>query len=435
VGASLATVEDVSRLFARVAFGATPVDVAQWVGHPYDEVVEHLLSVPAQPPTDLVGGALSDAPSGDPSLAQRSWLEVMRTTQYPLLERMTLLWHGHFATAVAFDGSPTIDDLLRQNATIRRHAMGNFRALLAAMTVDPAMLYWLNGAENTSKKPNENYAREFFELFTLGRSPQVHNEQDVREAARLLTGWTVTGTGAAQFVPARHDAGSKTVLGRRIDNGGPQEYWSLVDLVVGHPVAPRFIASKLVAGLAYVPASTDLLAAPDPLVAAVADALTRSNWDIRTALRVLLLSNDFRYGPPRHVRPPVDLVVAGCKALGITAQDSRTTQALGPMGQLPFQPPNVGGWPVGPAWLSATTMLARYDWGHLLFSASRDHLSVAPPARDLEGWAHQLGMADLSPNTRSALDAYLASRPNAQSEELQEGVLSLLLASPDWMVA
>lgn len=433
MGASVATVEDVCRLFARVAFGATPVDVAQWVGHPYDEVVEHLLSVPAEP-GDAEGGLVQNVP-GDPGLAQHWWLELMRTTQYPLLERMTLLWHGHFATAVAFDGSPTIDDLMRQNATIRRHAMGNFRALLAAMTVDPAMLYWLNGAENTSTKPNENYAREFFELFALGRSPQVHNEQDVREAARLLTGWTVDSGGTAHFNPGRHDTGTKTVLGHRIDNGGAKEYWSLVDLAVGHAVAPRFIASKLVAGLAYVPAPTDLLAAPDPLVATVADALTRSNWDIRTALRTLLLSDEFRYGPPRHVRPPVDLVVAGCKALGVTAQDSRATQALGPMGQLPFQPPNVGGWPVGPAWLSATTMLARYDWGHLLYAASRDHLSVTPPAIDLDGWAHQLGMADLSPTTRDILRAYLASRPQAQPDELQEGVLSLLLASPDWMVA
>jgi uncharacterized protein (DUF1800 family) len=403
-----------------------------------------LLNVPASavPSADELHRAVlslaSRAAAGLLPAAQQWWLEAMRSTQYPLLERMTLLWHNHFATAVRDEGFPDLSMVLEQNALLRKHALGNFATLVKALTVDPAMLFWLNGAENATPEPNENYGRELLELFTLGKHPQPYTETDVREAARALTGWTCDPTThLVAFDANRHDMGDKTVLGEVIPNLGNVEYQALIDIALKQPAAAQFVAFKMVMGLAYVPTPND--DAVDPLVANVADELKKA-WDIRAALRVLLLDPLFRDADVAQgrqlVRQPIDTVVATCKALKMSADDANVSYGAVRMGQGPFRPPNVGGWPAGSAWLSPATALARYDWGNTAYAVWAGHplRTPLPAPDDLSAWANLLGLAGFTPSTTTAVQAYLTARAMDPVDERKLGVLLLLLASPDWTV-
>ncbi|HUQ39554.1 MAG TPA: DUF1800 domain-containing protein [Acidimicrobiales bacterium] len=449
MGATTATAVDVARLFARVAFGATPADLDAWTGKPYADMVESLLAGAGQPIADeaqrivferqsLVGGEKR----GDGRLqkAQGWWLERMRTTAHPLLERMTLLWHDHFATGRQ-DPFPDTGMLIAQNELLRSHALGSFADMVTAITIDPAMLHWLDGVSSARPLANENYARELFELFTLGKYPQTYTERDIREAARALTGWTVNNAlHTVSFQAARHDAGTKTVLGSTFGDQGNTEYETVVALALAQPVAPRFIAYKLVLGLGYDPGAGDLLARPDPLVARVGDTLRRSDWDLGAAVRVLLNSDEFRYADAARgrqiVREPAELAVAACKALNVPADQVAVTNVLDAMGQRLFEPPDVSGWSNGTAWLSPATMLARYHLSVLVFQLfSQKATGVTLPASaDIDGLGRLVGLAGVSANTRAALRSYLDSQAKAPEAEKQASMLVLLLTSPDWMV-
>ncbi|HEX8003714.1 MAG TPA: DUF1800 domain-containing protein [Mycobacteriales bacterium] len=432
------TAADVSRLLGRAAFGATEADLDRWTGKPYADLVDELLAVgelPVVPPQPDEARRLAiQGGNQEPGEARRWWLERMRTTPYPLLERVTLLWHNHFATGIRYP--PQTSHLVAQNATIRTHALGDLHALVEALTVDPAMLFWLNGTDNATPHPNENYAREFFELFTLGTDPQVYTERDVREAARVFTGWIVNGGDTAQFVAARHDAKTKRVLGRTVLNAGDQEYKTLVGITLAQPASPRFFARKIVASLAYVPAAND------PLVTKVANAL-RSRWRTADAVRALLLADEFRYASAargrQYVRTPVETLVHAAKALGVAFDDGSLVWFLDRMGHSLFDPVDVSGWPLGRDWITPVAALARYDAALALFSqANADRaartLRPWPASRDVTGWARFVGLPGVSRNTASAIGAYLRRAAKADEQAKQQGVLALLLSSPEWLV-
>ncbi|HEU0131023.1 MAG TPA: DUF1800 domain-containing protein [Mycobacteriales bacterium] len=430
------TAADVSRLLGRAAFGATAHDLDAWTGKEYGDLVDSLLTVttlPARPPLpdDAQRLLLQSGQSTDADGARMWWLERMRTTPFPLLERLTLLWHGHFATGVRYP--PTLAQLVRQNETLRTHALGSLRDLVAAVTLDPAMLFWLNGVENAVPNPNENYAREFFELFTLGKRPQVHTERDIREAARVFTGWYVDANDQAVFAASRHDQRSKKVLGRTIANAGDQEYARLVDVALARPEAAAFVAWKLVANLAYVPGGSD------PLVRKVAKSLRDNDLAIAPAVRTLLLADEFRYAKGAHalVRQPVEAVVHAAKAFGVAFADASLVWPLEEMGQTLFDPVNVGGWPLGADWISPVTALARYEAALTLYTTATRGVVVADPlpaAADLAGWAHRLGLAGFSTNTTNAVRAYLRRTAKNGAVDQQAGVAALLLCSPEWVV-
>lgn len=446
----LASRQDVARLMGRAAFGATSADLDAWTGRPYADLVESLLDAPAgldsiefdEPKryVDTAAGTYGDREFGVFQLeqAQMWWLERMRNTRWPLRERMTLLWHDHFATAVS-QPWPDVSMVMTQNQTLRQNALGNFADLVSAMTLDPAMLYWLDGALNVVGAPNENFARELFELFTMGTAPQLYTETDIREAARALTGWVVDGFNQPYFEPTRHDEGVKTVLGRKIENLSADEHLAVRDAALASPAAPRFVAFKMVQKLAYPPASADRLADPDPLVSKVGDFLRQSNWDITGALRVLLNSEEFRAGPQRIIRQPVEQVVHACKVLGIPAGRGPVLQALTNMGQRVLDPPNVGGWPVATEWLSPGTSLARYSFGidaqnETNFTQLFGALPETPPSNDLAAWAGYLGLAGWHPNTEQTMREFLAGRAAADEGERRAGILILAFNSPDWVV-
>lgn len=431
---STATALDVSRLLGRVAFGATANDLDTWTGKAYEDLVDFLLKADATAPLPDDAQRLEiQAVGSDPNAARIWWLERMRTTPFPLLERATLLWHGHFATGL--QDPPTLAHMLVQNQTLRANALGNVRTLLEAVNVDPAMLYWLNGVENAQPKSNENYAREFFELFTLGKRPQVYTENDIRQAARAFSGWYVDSTDTAKFAASRHNTKDKKVLGRTITNEGDQEHKVLVDIVLSQPVCSLFFAYKLVANFAYVPAGND------DLVTAVAKSLTANTWDIKAALRTLFLHPDFRTPQPatsrQYVRTPVECVVHAAKAFGVGIS-SAILATLSGMGHTLFAPVDVSGWPLGRDWISPVTALSRYHAGLILDSlvnAAPTHaLAPLPASDDLAGWARRLGLTGFGGNTSNAVGSYLRAAATSNEADKQAGVMTLLLSSPEWVV-
>lgn len=444
------TREDVSRVLARTAFGATEEDLDTWTGQPYGDLVDWLLAPtgPALPTLpEVVGQALAEVSTGlvagsdavQADLARRTWLGRMQAAPHPLREKLTLVWHDHFATGISGD-LPDAGQVLDQIELLRTHALGDLRALLGAITLDPAMLHWLDGASSAPPFANENYAREFLELFTLGRAPQVYTERDVREAARAFTGWVVQPqVRLVQFDPARHDAGTKTVLGRRIVDRGDLEYLDVVDAALAQPVASLFLADRLVRGLGWSTGSTDLLRRPDPVTRRVARVLRTSGFQVAPAVRALLLSPEYRFAGERrtrrYVRTPAEVVVGTARALGVTADDEGFLPLMVRMGQVLLQPPNVGGWPEGTSWLSPPSVLARYDVGLLAASRAESTTLVRPlPAPDdLAAWAARFGLPRLSASTTRALRTALAATGGDEVAG-RAGVAALLATCPEWTV-
>lgn len=281
-------------------------------------------------------------------LALRAWwLEEMRTTPSPITERMTLFWHSHFVSSLRKVRQPLW--MYRQNQLFRREALGSFRRLLHEVARDPAMLVYLDLANSRQGEPNENFAREVMELFTIGRGN--YSEADVKEAARAFTGWGVGGT---VFRPRRHDAESKTVLGVT----GPLDGDGVLDILLDHPGTARNLSEK--AWREFI--SDD---PPPAEIERLAGILRRHNYELKPWLRAIFLSPAFWSAQNRAtlVKSPVELVVGSLRQLQVTPEaDLAYLGALKNMGQDLFAPPNVKGWPRNAGWITADTLMAREQY-------------------------------------------------------------------------
>jgi uncharacterized protein (DUF1800 family) len=276
------------------------------------------------------------------------WMGEMLATDAPLAERMTLFWHNHFVSSQQKVRSAKLR--YRQNATLRRHALGDFGALLHAASKDAAMLLYLDGVRNRRGAPNENFAREVMELFTLGEGH--YTESDVKEAARAFSGWSLErGSGAFVFRRALHDPGEKTILGRTGRFDGDQ----VLDILLERPETAELVVRKL--WLEFVSPEPD-----EAYVRRIAADFRRSGYRIPVALSQLFASEAF-WSPDNRgvlVKSPVELVVGTLRSLEV-APDDATPFALAAagMGQNLFSPPNVKGWRGGDAWIDSSTLLAR----------------------------------------------------------------------------
>lgn len=286
------------------------------------------------------------------------WLDRMVRSSAPLVERMTLVWHDWFATSVA-----AVDQkwMLHQNATMRRLALTSFPKLLEAMTKDPAMLMWLNGADNNRWDPNENYARELQELFSLGHG-SGYTEHDVREMARAMTGWRYDWSDALgahnfRFDPSYHDPGVKRIYGHR----GRWDWRSALTLVVAHPAHAGFVVDKL---WSYF--------VPHPPSRATHRALKRlyvgSGHQIRPLVEAVLMHPDLHAGPAM-VKPPVVHVAGLLRALRRPIDTDDWAWACVNAGQKLFEPPNVAGWD-DTRWLDTATWRGRWDCANLALETS-----------------------------------------------------------------
>jgi uncharacterized protein (DUF1800 family) len=297
--------------------------------------------------------------SGNLTRLQGFWLRRMIDTPHSLLERMTLFWHDHFATSDAKVKNVVL--MARQNALIRRHALGNFKALLAEMGRDPAMLLWLDSAVNRKAHPNENYAREVMELFALGRGH--YSEKDIQEAARALTGGFIQGD-EYKDVAAQHDDGPKTILGQT----GRYRGEDVPRILLEQPACAEFLCNKLF-GL-FV---SEVDVPSRELIAPLADALRQSGYEIRVPVRMVLRSRLFHDAGVRRrrVKSPAELAVGTIRALEVlhpTVSADALADACVRMGQSLYAPPSVAGWDGGPAWINTTTTLARTNFALGLLS-------------------------------------------------------------------
>ncbi|WP_052441034.1 DUF1800 domain-containing protein [Streptacidiphilus anmyonensis] len=427
----------VAHLLRRAGFGgrADEIDAAEQAG--YEATVAALLAGPvgsadpgvaATPPP-----AFADipAPGRDPAARKQAnrqraqqylqlaswWLDRMVRASGPLVEKRTWFWHGHWATSVVKVRSAAL--MLRQNQTLRSLGGGDFGALAQAMVRDPALAVWLDEAGSTRQAPNENLARELMELFTLGVGH--YTEDDVRAAARALTGWRLDRTsGQLVFVPAAHDDTPKTVLGRTAN----YDSVALVDLLVDQPASHAWVVTRM----------WNRYAAPGPVPADVMSRLQTaygSGRDLTALLRALLLDPVFR-GPAvvgALAKQPVEYVVGALRALGVTPDDADRTMllaALRRLGQVPFEPPNVGGWPSGDAWLTAAAVQARLDFARwAVTKADLGVVSSAPVGSRVDATARLLGLDAWSARSRAALQE-VAGQPRT--------LVALALAAPEYAV-
>ncbi len=425
------------RLLFRAGFGPRPGEAAKLAALGLDGAVRSLTRPVS---TALVGPAPSVdgkplAPGDAWGHEGLWWLDRMIRTQAPLVERMTLVFHDWFATSVQ---AVAPDLLLDQNRTLRRHALGRFGDLFAAMTRDPAMLMWLNGVDNSKDAPNENYAREMLELFTLGAG-RGYTERDVREAARALTGfrndWVDGRPRHFRLDPAAHDPGVKTIFGHR----GRFDWQDAVRLALAHPKHPSYFVRRLWDHFVPVaPSARD--------AAALAALYRRSGGAIRPVVEAILRHPALHAGP-RMVKPPVVYVAGLLRAVGRGVDTDAWSWLCGLTGQRLFEPPNVAGWDAERwidtatwrgRWLAANTVL---DGTSLDDNETTGALHVGlTAAQAVDRALDALGRPTLTPATRAALEDFaadarrVADRPwkLAPFSVLKHNALLMLIAtSPD----
>lgn len=353
------------------------------------------------------------------------WLRLMRSGDHPLREKLTLFWHGHFATSEAKVRSAYA--MWRQNQTLREHAAGNWRTMLQAMSRDPAMLVWLDGARSQRRAPNENFARELMELFTLGEGRYA--EEDVREAARAFTGGSLErDRWAYRLRPNLHDGGEKTVLGAtgRLDGDG------VVDAILARPASAEFLALKI--WQFFVSPVAD----PATLSALAAEG-RRAHHELEPLLRTLFSSRVFFSDRFRraHIKSPVQWMIGTLRMLDLPLPPPRRSldiqQALG---QVLFEPPNVKGWDGGMAWLTSSSLLDRYRIIGELFRGSRKEFMPLAPAPDPRGsrddgvrqWCLLVFQDPLTTEDRAALAARLppAPMPEWREREIRDALQALM---------
>ncbi|HEY1439344.1 MAG TPA: DUF1800 domain-containing protein, partial [Mycobacterium sp.] len=277
------------------------------------------------------------------------WLRRMVAVGQPTHEKLTLLWHNHFATSS--QKVRVAAHMAAQNQKLRTLSLGDFRTLAYTMLTDAAMLRWLDGQTNTARAPNENLAREFMELFTLGHG-NGYTEDDVRGGARALTGWVIDADGRTSMTPKRHDSSAKTLFGitRNFDAAG------FCDTVLAQPKSAEYVAGRL----------WQQLASDEPPSAQVLDRLVSAygpGRNLRALTKAILTDNEFIDSRAAAVNTPVEWLVGVMRTLRVHADKPARLKmvhaTLRTLGQRPFYPPSVGGWPSGQVWLSTASAGAR----------------------------------------------------------------------------
>lgn len=482
--------EKAAHLLNRAAFGGTPEEIEATRAKGMSGAVEALVSPPnesfeAQPPAWAHPQNIREIRMGirqakaEPMQRREKrqefrmmegrnildlrgwWLQRMATTPAPLLEKMTLFWHGHFATS-----AEKVKDgyfLWKQNDTLRRGALGNFVSLTKAISRDPAMMIYLDLRQSRKEKPNENWARELMELFTLGIGN--YSEQDIKESARAFTGYRLDMTTQQfRYAPFQFDAGTKTFLGQT----GPFSGDDIIDIITRQPACSKFIARKLWRFFAEDQPS-------EQIVETVAERLRTHNFEMRPVLREIFSSNEFYAASAmsNQIKSPVQFLVQTAKLLGTELPPPQVAQnAMRQMGQILFAPLNVKGWDGGKAWISTSTLLFRYNFANYLINGDamrpgggaagkKNGGDVAfrprvmnnapiPPRAPIEMArliptelrvqpneliAQLCKRLSLPPNDTRTFASYLESRAPDTGDETMRGLLHLMMSTPQFQLA
>jgi uncharacterized protein (DUF1800 family) len=456
----------IAHLLRRAGFGATPAELAEYVALGFDGSVDRLLRPDDVEEGDVELPAELDVDPTRLQSIQLQWLYRMVNTRRPLAEKIAFFWHGHFATSIEKVKSVTL--MWQQYETLRELGLGRFEDLVLAVSQDPAMLVWLDNSRSRKEAPNENYARELLELFTLGLG--AYTEDDVKAAARAFTGWSIViqrgvqvgdedlmndpeleagsdiddlrqkkkdgtlteaekarlkadrRTRDADFIfrPAWHDDGEKTFLGQTGAWGGGD----IVRIVAESSACARFITGALFSFFVWDDPDEETLA---PFV----EVFTATGGDIRETLGAMLRSPEFSSDRAyrARVKSPIELLVATIKLLGIDVTTRTTSGRVGQaMGQVLFAPPNVGGWASGLGWIGPSTLLERYNVVGQLLSGGRQgsqggfdqtaflgDASIPDADALVDVVVERMLDGDLEPDQRAALVAYLALDENGNA--------------------
>lgn len=422
---------DAAHLLRRAGFGGTHEQIAALVGVPVDRAVDRLLDTSAAP-------RYSGPPKlADPDLGNYEkwvalsnwWLDRMRVSPVPVMEKLALFWHGHFTSGISKVAWP--EAMFEQNQLFRNSGLGSFRELAQAVSVSPAMLRWLDNDRNVVGRPNENFSREFMELFSLGVGH--YSQDDVVAAARAWTGHGLGPDRRYVFTPNKHDNRDKTFFGVTKDWDGPD----VVDEICNgrtRPVVARFVAAKL----------WRFLAGPEsaPAIERAAQAFLASGLNVKALVRSILTAPEFyadgvRRGP---VRGPAEFVVAAMKATGLDANRAHPEWYMVAMGQRLLDPPNVAGWGADAAWVSlsafwARAAFARYvTWELNKTDFLKDVLRL-PIVYSVQRMFDIFGVTEPSPQTRRALTAWMTEERRLRSWAERPNVITLILLTPDFQLA
>ncbi len=426
--------ERVQLLLWRAGMGATPAQVDAATANGYAAAVDDILNYPDAPanapdlppwPAERKGQLTGDAKTQLAKeinqanqqgirMAASWWASLMHTTRTPLQENLTLFWHNHFATANDKVRRPA--SMLQQNQLFRAQGAGKFVDLLIAVSKDPAMLHWLDGATNVKGHPNENWSREVMELFTLGIGN--YTEQDIREGARASTGWTLSYDGQVAYEPKRFDTGSKTILGQT----GAFNLDDFSRMLAGAPQTAKYVSGKLFRWfVGDDPTDADL--------APMLDAWNQTGGEIRSVLRVLFLSDAFtpEQATTAHIKNPAAWTIGAIRGLEADVTGDQIVQMLQAQDMRLFYPPNVGGWPNGTAWISPSNQVLRFNLaGGMVMKSSTlsgtaddawvgelaDRLGGIPIADDVRGKLTALGNV---PDGRRAVAQVILAGPGFQA--------------------
>ena len=375
-----------AHLLNRAGFGGTPEQIDALHAAGFDKAVSSILNAPDDSqqfpkPADInpvdylaLRNQVMMLPEEDKKKKQKEvqthqrgdmlelvnwWLNRMAQTPDPLREKMTLFWHGNFATSVQKVKQAYL--MWQQNETLRQLALGNFGDLVKAVSRDPAMMIYLDTRESKKEHPNENFARELMELFTLGIGN--YTEEDIQNSARAFTGYRIDPKDDTfRYAPFQHDDGVKTFFGQSGKFGGDD----IINLILQKPACAQYITRKLWAFFAYEN--------PSPaLVAQLGSSFRGCNFEIRPMMQEILRSAEF-YSPKAvrmQIKSPIQWMVQTSKILETDLPPAIVAvNALRQMGQMPFAPPNVKGWDGGKAWITTSTLLFRYNLSNFALNNS-----------------------------------------------------------------
>lgn len=425
---------ETSRLFHRFGFGPRPGEFAQALNNGLSVTRTNLLSVPL-----VDAGAATVVEPAITDLGRRPeantkeivpfaiemrfqsqqivlwWLDRMALSDHGLTERMTWFWHGHWATSIQKLNYPL--PMFKQNKTLRTYCLGNFKDMTKAMLNDGALQFWLDGQENSLKAPNENLGRELMELFVLGVNR--YTEDDVKAISRSLTGYQVVrSNGNISINQNRRDKNPVNLLGKSAVFTGD----TVADFLVSRDDNAKFIAERL--WYRFISSTEDM-----PANFAAQSAF--SNREISAA--VVAMGKDLVMQNEKYamVKQPVEWFISACRALELTPSQLKTPNQmlnyLDKLGQVPFSPPNVGGWPAAEAWLSSATAQYRLAFAKWLIKQSDLRvLKEIPKASRVTESADWLGVAEWSPRTQVAL--------RNSASDIQQFAL-LALCSPEYVVS
>jgi len=412
-----------ARVLRRAGFGVTGPQVDAVAGQNWSKYVDAALGAdpdadPGAVATPMPTPPVLRGPGKGASVADRKefnsrvtdqltelsdwWVRRMVAVRQPIHEKLTLLWHNHFATSAQKVRSAS--NMAAQNRKLRSLSLGDFRTLAYAMLTDGAMMRWLDAQTSTAKSPNENLAREFMELFTLGHG-NGYTEEDVRQGARALTGWVMRpATGQTMMLPKRHDNTAKTIFGvtRNFDAGG------FCDAVLAQPKSPQYVAGRLWQQLASdTPPSPQAL---DRLVTAYGPGR-----NLRSLTHAILTDDEFVGSRAAIVNTPVEWLVGVVRTLGVSvdapARLKMVNSTLHALGQRPFYPPDVGGWPHGRVWMSTASADFRMRAASQLARAGDLSTVEDAAAGDrIDAVGYLIGVGAWSDRTVKALEP-LVSRP------------------------